>query len=330
MVILRDQSLAAFSFGERRLHILALSGGGIRGIFSARILELIEEETRVPCHKLFDLIAGTSIGGIIAIGLAKGVPARRIRLAIEKFGPHIFKSRYPGAGWFGARYGTELLCRAVRAILGNAAAEKIGSIEVPLIVTTVDQTTAAPRLIVSNAPAYGKGDFFTLLDAALATSAAPTYFPAHLVGGHSFIDGGVIANAPDVIAITEAIRTVGVDIGEVYLLGVGTAGLRQWGRIEGIGAPGRFGWLIRHKLFDLTIGAQEALAQDQVNILLGRRALRIDAQPQELIPFDRADSSTIRRLLFLAEEAYQSVKKHDSQRLNEFLAYRTKRTKHSI
>jgi patatin-like phospholipase/acyl hydrolase len=70
--------------------VLALSGGGFRGYFTALVLAKLEEQLGRPCYKIFNLIAGTSIGGIIAVGLAFGIPARRIAEIIAKSGPAIF------------------------------------------------------------------------------------------------------------------------------------------------------------------------------------------------------------------------------------------------
>src|SRR5437016_14300495 len=70
--------------------VLALTGGGFQGYFTALVLAHLEETLGSPCCRIFNLIAGTSIGGIIAVGLAFGIPARRIADVIAESGPSIF------------------------------------------------------------------------------------------------------------------------------------------------------------------------------------------------------------------------------------------------
>lgn len=74
--------------------ILCLSGGGYRGLYTATLLEELEKEAQNPLAEVFDLIAGTSIGGILAIGLAAGVPAATLRKAFEDHGGEIFPRFY--------------------------------------------------------------------------------------------------------------------------------------------------------------------------------------------------------------------------------------------
>jgi len=70
--------------------ILAIDGGGIKGVFPAAFLAKIEETTGKRIVDHFDLIVGTSTGGIIAIGLALGLPASEILQFYESYGPKIF------------------------------------------------------------------------------------------------------------------------------------------------------------------------------------------------------------------------------------------------
>src|SRR4051812_25227660 len=88
----------------RRFQILALSGGGYRGLFTARNLELIEAQYGGHIADRFDLISGTSVGGILALALACRIPATNLRELFEKHGGEIFKPRGLTAGWLGARY----------------------------------------------------------------------------------------------------------------------------------------------------------------------------------------------------------------------------------
>jgi uncharacterized protein len=80
-------------WSSKNVNILSIDGGGIRGIFAARYLSRIEEDIKRPIHNYFDLITGTSTGGIIALALANGVPARDIEELYAKNGKDIFKPK---------------------------------------------------------------------------------------------------------------------------------------------------------------------------------------------------------------------------------------------
>jgi patatin-like phospholipase/acyl hydrolase len=75
--------------------ILSLSGGGYLGLYTICVLADIEDRIGVPLATRFDLIAGTSVGGIIAIAIANEVPATRIKKAFERNGTAIFSARHP-------------------------------------------------------------------------------------------------------------------------------------------------------------------------------------------------------------------------------------------
>jgi patatin-like phospholipase/acyl hydrolase len=111
----------------RPIQVLALSGGGYRGLFTASILEELEKISRAPLRERFDLIIGTSIGGIIACGLATGIPMAEILRAMLDRGPGIFDRRMtffgrripvqiPRFGLIGSRYTAEGLKLAVNAV----------------------------------------------------------------------------------------------------------------------------------------------------------------------------------------------------------------------
>jgi patatin-like phospholipase/acyl hydrolase len=136
-----------------------LWGGGLRGHFTARVRERLEGEGP-PLRERFDLIGGTSIGGILSLGLACGIPARILRQEIEKRGGDIFKPRRLSAGgWLRARYGAGPLEGAVRAILGDLAETAIAGLPTAVAVTSVDQTAGHHKVFLSTPAAPdGAGD----------------------------------------------------------------------------------------------------------------------------------------------------------------------------
>ena len=267
--------------------ILCLSGGGYRGLYTALVLDALEQRAGRPLAEAFDVIAGTSIGAWIAAALALRIPAADIHIAIAAHGPEIFDRRLgtrrfrlalrnPFRLLYRPRYAKEPLRRAIDALFGQHADTRLTAISTPLAISTVDIGTGAPLILLSGGLAGKRGSDFLLRDALLATSAAPTYFPVHQVAGRSFVDGGLVANAPDIVAVTETIRHFGCNLNDVRVLSIGTAGASH---VISAKAPGLVAWIVHHGLVQLTLSAQEQLAVDQSAVLLRDRYLRLDHPP---------------------------------------------------
>lgn len=266
--------------------LLCLSGGGFRGLYTALVLEALEERAQRPLREVFDVIAGTSIGGWIAAALALRIPATEIRTAIAAHGPAIFKP-YHGTGrrrlpirnplrfLYQPRYAKQPVRRAIDAIFGEHGRMPLSNISVPLALSAVDVEASAPVILLSGGLAGQHASNLALRDALLATSAAPTYFPVHHVAGRSLVDGGLVANAPDLVAVTETIRHLGCDLDQVRVLSIGTAGSPHAAGVN-TKAPGLLTWLVQHGLVQLTLSAQEQLAVKQSAVLLRDRYLRLD------------------------------------------------------
>lgn len=307
--------------GRQDRHLLALGGGGYRGLFSAEILAAAEAEGGAPLSERFDMIAGTSIGGIVAIALACGIAARDLVALMREHGPAIFRPMpLSFAGLSRSRYGAEKLTYAIEAILGSKQARRpFADISFPLAVCAVDEGTGSPCMFLSGQDAPGAADQVTILDVALATSAAPTYFPPHWISGRAYVDGGLVANAPDLVLLAEATRRFGCRLDECHLLSIGTAGARRAGSVQG--APGKFGWLARHAIIDLIMKAQETLATDQVRRLHPGGYLRIDAAPAAPIRLDDTSERTTEQLVGLAQQALRDVRGDQARDWRRFLAH---------
>ncbi len=168
-----------------RFSILALDGGGARGYLTAKILEQIEveldrsSETPMPLGQRFDLIAGTSTGGIIALALAAGLPARTVSRLYTQFVPRIFGSAMHQPlwrRWTHARYRADGLHQALEAIFDGLI---LADVCTDVCVTAVSLANARPVILHSD---YRDGGFppasVKLAELAMATAAAPTYFVA--------------------------------------------------------------------------------------------------------------------------------------------------------
>ena len=218
--------------GNLKYRVLSIDGGGILGTFPASFLASLEEELEEPIGEYFDLIAGTSTGGIIAIGLAMGLRASEILSFFEERGPEIFEASH---GLFPNRLRQMYLCcrqlirpkyssSALRSVLKEILGDKcIGDAKHRLLVPAwasdersvhVHKTAHHPRLTF---------DYKTLaLDAALATSAAPTYFRKHINANRiGLIDGGIWANNPIAIAVVESIAVLGWPRDSLRVLSLG-------------------------------------------------------------------------------------------------------------
>ncbi len=318
-----------------RRQILALSGGGFRGLYSAIVLEALEERAGRPLREVFDLVAGTSIGGIIAAAIAVGVPAATVRRAIAANGERIFGReirlgpwRLPASRVFRHLYAAKHASGPLRATIEGIFADpgvSLAAIETPLVITAVNANSGAPRLFRSRGLAGERACCdVPLVDALLATSAAPTYFRSHGIGGDAHVDGGLIANAPDLVAVTEAVRLLGAKLGQVRVLSVGTAGSTHQIDERRV-ATGVVGWLARG-LVQLTLSAQEALAVAQCRVLLGEGYWRIDSEPSAgasaQLGQDRATPRAVDILEGLAAGRLAVLREREGSRLRRFLDHR--------
>jgi patatin-like phospholipase/acyl hydrolase len=207
-----------------QFRVLSIDGGGIKGVFPASVLAGFESALELKSvAEYFDLIAGTSIGGIIAIGLGLGLNARDMVEFFVKKGPSIFPPDQPSAVrlLLGLnRYDPEPL----RSALGEAfGTQKLGDSKVRLLIPSFDaskpdihiyKTAHSKRLMMDyKIPA---------VEVAMATAAAPTYFPAYDSINHfQLVDGGLWANNPVCMAVVEAITLLQQPPDEVDVLSIG-------------------------------------------------------------------------------------------------------------
>jgi uncharacterized protein len=216
----------------RPFRILCLDGGGIRGAFTAAVLKYWEKATgrRVVDH--FDLIAGTSTGGILAIGLGLGMPASEMLDFYVKEGGTIFpieeevqRLRHTFRHWFGAKFDQDVLRAKIDAAYKSAPVKTSVLDDALTRLVIPAYNTEADTLIVFRTP-HGSGGANDkgrkTVEVALATAAAPTYFKPIKVGHILAVDGGVWANSPTTIALAEAVHELGVAPERVEMLSVGT------------------------------------------------------------------------------------------------------------
>lgn len=206
-----------------KFQILALSGGGYRGLYTATVLKELEQEAKDNGHNsladCFDLITGTSVGGIVALAIAYGIPVAKIVELFKSHGDKIFKPK-PFYKITGSKYSNESLKKILEEWFGDAI---IGDLKCPVVIPTIDFTRGSPVTIKTPHNVNLKRDWkMKIVDVALATSAAPTYFPRYAIGPNEYVDGGLFANDPSLVGLHEADYMFKRNIQDVHILSVGT------------------------------------------------------------------------------------------------------------
>ena len=198
--------------------ILSIDGGGIKGVLPAAFLAEIERATGKSVREHFDLVAGTSSGGILALGLGLGLPAARILELFEARGPAIFKTDPKGLPWsllpraihakvkrlVNTKYDSKELHQALVEVFGQRL---LGESAVRLLIPAFESQRRTVHLFKTSHDERLQIDYrVSAVSIAMATAAAPTYFPAWRIdAGGTLIDGGVWANNPVGAAAVEAV-----------------------------------------------------------------------------------------------------------------------------
>lgn len=255
-------------------HILALSGGGFKGLFTAVILEKLEEAFGCPIAKKFDLLAGTSIGGVIALALADEIPAKTIKELFINDNDKIFGNHFFSGYLCCSKYSNN----GLREYLKNIFHErKIGDLKHRIIVPTINYTKGSTQVLKTRHHNDFRRDIiWPLVDAALATSAAPIFFPLFRSEHGDFIDGGIVANHPGFFAYIEAKEYLEIIPENIFQLHIGTTfhKITSTGR-ENLRKNGLFIW--RKKLFDLLFSCQEESTERILSFLLQDRYYSINS-----------------------------------------------------
>ena len=231
------------------MRVLAIDGGGIRGVIPAVWLERLERATKLPTVHHFDLLAGTSTGAILAAALASRRRAADLvdlyAEASEDIFPHglqrligrladiptlgISQPSYPAAGIEGV----------LRDVFGEL---RMGDLSVKTMLVAYDVRLAEPRVFKSW---DSRHEELLVRHVCRASAAAPTYLPGVLLDGQALIDGGVAANSPGACALAEARRLRGGTAAGIRLLSLGTGSSPLSIRAEEIVEWGTAQWSTR-------------------------------------------------------------------------------------
>lgn len=270
-----------------------MDGGGIRGVFAVAILLSIEEELGKPVGDVFDVIAGTSTGAIIAASIALKLKMSDVLEDYKTYGEKIFR-RQAKVGLFRTVYSDRYLKRFFQKVFGDLT---LADIEKPLLIPAVDLTHGNPYVHRSN---FGSASRETdlsvkLWDAVLSSCSAPVYFPPNNMGNKFLsIDGGLWANNPSLVSITEVRNQFQEKIENIEILSIGTGkqqidfssgddkdwGIKQWLPFQ---LPSM---KVTPKLLDLALHLSSESISYYCDHLLGKNYLRINEDLGGEVPFD--------------------------------------------
>jgi uncharacterized protein len=283
--------------------LLAIDGGGIRGLIPALVLAEIETRTGRRMADLVDMIAGTSTGGIIACALARPDPlaASEVATLYEEEGPSIFdrsllKQIASLGGLTDERYSDRGLVSVLRRHLGDTP---MTAATVPLLLTTYDTERREIHFLRSE----GANSGASMVDAVHATSAAPTYFEPVRIGDATLIDGGVFALNPALCGFAE----VGGKLDLLLSLGTGEHTRRlpydkvkDWGQLE---------WA--RPLIDVVFDGGSDAVDFQLGHLLDGRYVRFQTRLEEAS--DDLDDASDENIAALRREAERLIEARDAE-----------------
>lgn len=273
--------------------ILSFDGGGQKGLFPAAVLAAVEGDLGIKIADHFDLIVGTSTGGLIALGLGAGLrPAEIVEFYVST-GPNIFGAgRRLGRLWR-PKHDARRLQAALTEVFGDRL---LGSSTKRLVIPAY--SLDSNDVYVFKTPHHDRlrrDHKERMVDVAMASSAAPTFLPAFRLGNNRLIDGGVWANNPALIAVAEAKSMLGVPVSDIRILSMGTTdecislgnelnhgGLFQWARPAA-------GLLLHAQAIGSYHAAEHLVGPENVT--------RVDVPvPAGLFRLDRIDEARVRGL----------------------------------
>ena len=219
------------------MRILSLDGGGYLGLATAAFIRSCERHFECRFHDKFDLFCGTSTGAIIALALALGLSGEEIVTLYKEFGRRVFPNsdKRTVKTWLllkqfiTPRYKNRELARALHDTFGDSTLGDIRKKGKYVLVPAFSVTLGSPRLFkTDHSETLSQHDHLRACDVALASSAAPVYFPlvrlqdAGAGPTEDFCDGGVAANMPALLGLAEALYELQTDPAQVELLSIST------------------------------------------------------------------------------------------------------------
>ncbi|WP_349778655.1 patatin-like phospholipase family protein [Xanthomonas sp. WHRI 6108] len=316
----RFKPVPALQETSMSFNIISCDGGGIRGLITAILIQDLDQHSSILSHA--NCFAGTSTGGLLALALVKNVPIGTIIEMYMTKGASIFEPNGwlldqqaqvqrqgvdaalgSGPGFFSSQYKNDGLIQIASGLLGTTQLAQVQRLVVVNAARLWDASSANWMPATFSNGANNAYRQISMVDAALATSAAPTYFPPYRIANTNedygfFADGGVFANNPAMTAVAEAIASGQVtNIGDIQLLSLGTGSSPQGIPAAAIGNPlgwGATSWLHpwasgpvpAMPLLNLTMDATAELASIQAEQVLAGNFRRANVELQHPYALD--------------------------------------------
>ncbi|HBJ2623057.1 TPA: patatin-like phospholipase family protein [Clostridium botulinum] len=294
------------------LKILSIDGGGIRGLFPAQYLANIEKATGKKINEFFDLIVGTSTGGIIALGLSVGIAAENISKLYENhatdiFKPSLFNKIFKKTGMiFKNSYSNKAL---INLLINIFDGKKIIDSDVMLCIPSLEHNKAKPKVYKTpHNTKYHWDQNLEMWKVAQATSAAPLYFPPAMEDGCK-LDGGLWANNPILVGITEALHH-NIKSENIKVLSIGTGENLYSGDNSIFKHGGLFSW--KTNILDVFMNAQSYAAENTSNYLIKKdNLIRINFTSVKKIDLDCVSKSCLEELKLEADNSFKDTFKNN-------------------
>ena len=275
----------------QQLRILSIDGGGIRGVFSAALLAGLERTYLNGCSiaRCFDLVVGTSTGGIVALGLGAGLKAEALQHLYVERGREVFPPCDEGLlgrvseMWLDARryFRYRYDRSALRAVLADTFGDlTLGESQNRLCVPSVEGRYGEAYIFKTPHHPDFKHDLTEqMAKVAMATSAAPTFFQPFRDKSYTFIDGGLFANDPIMVGLVDALTCYSLARDNIRILSIGCGS----DRFEIDRRKMNGGMLAWRRVIDAAIRVQSLNAQGQASLLIGAdQIVRLEPPPLDV------------------------------------------------
>lgn len=297
-----------------KILILAVDGGGIRGLIAATLLSLLEKDLPHSLYDTFDMYAGSSVGSWLTLAVS-GLQydgGQILSLFSEPNIKQIFSKHW--LSFLTLFYGSKYQAQGKHDFLNHMFGDKkFLSLEKPTLITAYDIINNQAVVFKSHSKNSDTAYNPTIAEVADISSAAPTYFPPVKSTDNPsrwLVDGGMIANDPTLCIITEALRS-GHKLADIKVLSIGS-GVSVGGHFNGAAAKtwGKIAWL-KHGIINDLFSGNTTVTEYQAAQLLGDRYLRINGDlPAVEDPMDNIDPASLKALTALGHVWYQKYRDH--------------------
>lgn len=285
--------------------ILSLDGGGIRGLFPAQLLTEVEAELAKGANlcSYFDMVAGTSTGGILGLGLAAGLRSRHLLDKYLKDGNKIFaRAKNPLLHPRKTMHDRKPLEDLVQKTLGERT---FGESLTRMVIPGVDQFPEPVMRKTAHHPDYKSDYARKAAKIALETSAAPLYLGGFEDNESVYLDGGLFINNPIMAAVVDALACYEIERGQIRVLSIGCGHVDK--KILAKEASKGSAWWATNAM-DISSRLQSHNSLGQAGLLIGRQNIvRIDPELSSDIAMDDYLSSK-ERLIPLALDKFSEFR----------------------